>query len=67
MCMRECLGPFGHERAGEEDLMRMSFEGVEALEELGKGRHKRVVCSRCCCERGADGEVWCLGCLGERG
>jgi hypothetical protein len=27
------------------------------------GRHRRVVCSRCCVERGRDGEVVCLGCL----
>ncbi|KAH6650653.1 hypothetical protein F5144DRAFT_55708 [Chaetomium tenue] len=27
------------------------------------GGHKRVVCSRCCVERGQDGEVVCLGCL----
>ena len=25
--------------------------------------HKRKVCSRCCVERGPEGEVWCLGCL----
>lgn len=25
--------------------------------------HKRVVCSRCCVEKGTDGDVWCLGCL----
>ncbi|GAB0133642.1 hypothetical protein EsDP_00002045, partial [Epichloe bromicola] len=33
----------------------------------GKGwaasRHRSVVCSRCCVERGRDGEVVCLGCL----
>ena len=27
------------------------------------GDHRRVVCSRCCVERGQDGEVVCLGCL----
>jgi len=25
--------------------------------------HKDMICSRCCVERGMDGEVWCLGCL----
>jgi hypothetical protein len=25
--------------------------------------HKEKVCSRCCVERGADGDVWCMGCL----
>lgn len=37
------------------------------LEEKGQG-HKGMVCSRCCVERGTEGEVWCLGCLrAERG
>lgn len=25
--------------------------------------HKGMICSRCCAERGPDGDVWCLGCL----
>lgn len=25
--------------------------------------HRRIVCSRCCVERGEDGEVVCLGCM----
>lgn len=29
--------------------------------------HKRMVCSRCCVERGTEGEVWCLGCVGTDG
>lgn len=28
-----------------------------------KGGHRQVVCSRCCVERGPDGDVVCLGCL----
>ncbi|KAL2271291.1 hypothetical protein VTJ83DRAFT_662 [Remersonia thermophila] len=27
------------------------------------GGHRQVVCSRCCVERGPDGDVVCLGCL----
>lgn len=27
------------------------------------GAHRAVVCSRCCIERGAEGDVVCLGCL----
>ena len=27
--------------------------------------HRAMVCSRCCVERGPDGEVRCLGCLME--
>jgi hypothetical protein len=30
--------------------------------EEGTG-HRRMVCSRCCVERGPDGEVRCFGCL----
>ena len=29
----------------------------------GPSRHRGMVCSRCCVERGPDGEVRCLGCL----
>ncbi|KAK0670705.1 hypothetical protein QBC41DRAFT_317150 [Cercophora samala] len=29
----------------------------------GGGGHRMMVCSRCCVERGADGDVVCLGCL----
>lgn len=29
--------------------------------------HKRMICSRCCVERGTEGEVWCFGCLGTEG
>lgn len=37
-------------------------------EEKGVGlermmKHRQMVCSRCCVERGTEGEVWCLGCL----
>lgn len=37
---------------------------LEHLEEpMKKLEHKGMICSRCCVERGAEGEVWCLGCL----
>lgn len=29
----------------------------------GTTDHKRKVCSRCCVERGTEGEVLCFGCL----
>lgn len=29
--------------------------------------HKRMICSRCCVEKGTEGEVWCLGCLRNEG
>lgn len=28
-----------------------------------KGGHRKMICSRCCVERGPDGDVVCLGCL----
>lgn len=30
-------------------------------------QHRGMVCSRCCVERGVDGEVRCLGCLRTHG
>jgi len=74
ICLRECLGPVVREEEG--DRMGMSFEmGVEGegdavgqrWDRRSSKRHWGVVCSRCCCERGVDGLVWCLGCLGEAG
>lgn len=32
----------------------------------GGGGHRQMVCSRCCVEQGADGDVICLGCLQNR-
>ncbi|RFU24520.1 hypothetical protein B7463_g11813, partial [Scytalidium lignicola] len=51
-----------------------SFTGEESGDLVGalgnleesmrrKLEHRRMVCSRCCVERGPEGEVWCLGCL----
>lgn len=51
VCLRRCEG---------------GGEGEGGAEE-GGGGHRGVVCSRCCVERGVDGEVWCLGCLGGEG
>ncbi|KAK0618209.1 hypothetical protein B0T17DRAFT_329037 [Bombardia bombarda] len=31
------------------------------------GGHRQMVCSRCCIERGTDGDVQCLGCLVSNG
>lgn len=60
---------------GTCDAVMFSFHGDEMCVERGrkngldawKGErsieHKEKVCSRCCVERGSDGDVWCLGCL----
>lgn len=38
----------------EEDLRRKGWDA---------GGHRGMVCSRCCIERGAEGDIVCLGCL----
>jgi hypothetical protein len=54
---------------GMEDMDNMT-EGhdnqVNTGEPWESGRvpvHKSMICSRCCEERGTEGEIWCLGCL----
>ncbi|KAK7425667.1 hypothetical protein QQZ08_007885 [Neonectria magnoliae] len=37
--------------------------GHETRKGWAAGGHRAVVCSRCCIERGAEGDVACLGCL----
>ena len=45
--------------------------GEESREQEGRGAwykdriegHRGRICSRCCVERGVEGDVWCLGCL----
>jgi hypothetical protein len=52
------------ERAGlENDLAN----GRQTEDEGIIREHKRMICSRCCVERGTEGEVWCLGCLMAEG
>lgn len=60
VCIRECLGGWGNkiEVGGEAG----SGEGAEGWGENGI-KHRGMVCSRCCVERGTEGEVLCLGCL----
>jgi hypothetical protein len=67
--------PWGYGRNEKvEDADRMIDEedesGVVHAEKSGwdmqsgmEDGHRSVVCSRCCIERGSDGEIWCLGCL----
>lgn len=44
-----------------EEGGRVGRKGAE-MWEMGEA-HREMICSACCVERGADGEVWCLGCL----
>lgn len=47
-----------------EDLVRMGKgREVDVDMEEGREQHKSMICSRCCVERGSEGEVWCFGCL----
>lgn len=69
VCLRECHGlNFGTARELGDGMLRLELQGggdegrrpwVRAQIEGHRGR----ICSRCCVERGADGEPWCLGCL----
>ena len=38
-------------------------EGRKPWEKVRIEGHRGRICSRCCVERGAEGDVWCLGCL----
>jgi len=68
ICIRECLGSSAAAIEEQEyNALSFSFHGEEALEIMGsegkrKEGHKGMVCSRCCVERGTEGEVLCLGC-----
>lgn len=67
--------------AQEQDAMVLSCESIEESPQRGRAghlddwggqmgslvQHRRIVCSKCCVERGADGEVVCLGCLRAEG
>jgi hypothetical protein len=80
ICVRECRGLYSLPRDGDvmvvEDLHGHE-KGNDEGGNLGLGpwekgvveSHRRMVCSRCCVEKGTEGEVWCLGCLrmGEGG
>lgn len=72
----EKKGPVWHHSTNgllEEDVLdyvplraAAERERVRLEDEMGKEEHRGRVCSRCCRERGCEGEVWCLGCLGVR-
>jgi cytochrome c553 len=45
----------GEEHQGEE--------GGQKIKGWAAGGHRGMVCSRCCIEKGAEGDIVCLGCL----
>jgi hypothetical protein len=57
------------EFSGRTDRMDTVYDiddGFSAKTAWKEGRttgHRRMVCSRCCVEKGTEGEVCCLGCL----
>jgi len=66
VCIRECLGLGSASEECSDN--RIEYEGKYGqrvnVGEVGKEQgHKGLVCSKCCVERGPDGDVWCLGCL----
>lgn len=70
ICIRECYGGSNEQEQDAAIASQMSrsfcMEDADA-EDANSGwdarGHQAVVCSRCCVERGAEGEVICLGCL----
>ena len=75
VCIRECLGSAVAVSKDTEmiDMLSFSLQREESLKEEGDDTrnqdgtwgtgHRGMVCSRCCVERGTEGEVLCLGCL----
>lgn len=49
--------------AGDEPPARTTHGGAG----WAAGEHKAVVCSQCCIEKGANGDIVCLGCLARIG
>ena len=55
---------FSSERRDPED--QDSDVGMEKSDndtQTEESPHRGMICSRCCVERGTEGEVWCHGCL----
>jgi hypothetical protein len=47
----------------DEGMGRRRRNGAKAKSGWAQNGHRKTVCSRCCVERGPDGDVVCLGCL----
>ncbi|KAK4181557.1 hypothetical protein QBC36DRAFT_65626 [Triangularia setosa] len=77
VCIRECLGwsPTSRQPPTLQTDPSFTMIDVDSEEQLPSetdsennswakgGGHRKMVCSRCCVERGQDGDVVCLGCL----
>lgn len=47
----------------KEKCLRKSGDDTKNQDRDWGTGHRGMVCSRCCVERGTEGEVLCLGCL----
>ncbi|KAL3418638.1 hypothetical protein PVAG01_10354 [Phlyctema vagabunda] len=65
VCIRECLGVSDDPDLDLDPRARLREGGGMDLERPWDC--KGMVCSRCCVERGTEGEVLCLGCLRREG
>ncbi|KAJ4204213.1 hypothetical protein NW759_014955 [Fusarium solani] len=52
-----------HDADDDQPSQRSAKGGQEANKGWDAVGHRSVVCSRCCIERGAEGDVACLGCF----
>ncbi|ROT37415.1 hypothetical protein SODALDRAFT_196160 [Sodiomyces alkalinus F11] len=48
---------------GEKQAHKMNGQGQEKTNWWASGEHRQVICSRCCIERGKEGDIACFGCL----
>ncbi|KIH87613.1 hypothetical protein SPBR_05298 [Sporothrix brasiliensis 5110] len=64
VCLRECLSWTENETPTESTPPSQKL--LQPWSTTSHG-HRRMVCSRCCVERGEDGDVVCLGCVAVAG
>ena len=74
ICIRKCEGLGITTRNSVEslswasdDLDKRKRGGSAVASEEVLVNHRGKICSRCCVESGAQGEVWCLSCLQAKG
>lgn len=63
----EDAGSNGKYSGGVAHIPEDESDLVERPQDRKGLEHRDKICSGCCLERGAEGEVWCLGCLRVEG
>ena len=53
----------GHQDNTMTGQISTRLVGQQQHDSWTSGRHREVICSQCCVEKGFDGDVVCLGCL----